>query len=36
MIAGDKLMDYDYLEKNGGEQAEKLMSKPIKDAQKML
>lgn len=36
IITGDKLNDCDFLEKNGKEQAGKLMTKTIKDTQKML
>ena len=31
-INGDKLNDFDFLEKNGYEQADKLLSKPIKES----
>lgn len=35
-IAGDKLLDYDFLEKNGRSQASKVLNKPIKETAKML
>lgn len=35
-IAGDKLDNFDFLEKNGAEQAGKLMNMPIKDSAKIL